>query len=102
MSEFRDPVDHVRTTRTHAGESMIDVANWPGYLIVVSGVVAIVGCIAALGTGHRGVAVTAAVTAVIGVTCGITWLVTEHLRIRRVERRWYKEHPEAPWRGRGS
>ena len=27
---YRDPVDHVRTTRSHAGESMIDVLRWPG------------------------------------------------------------------------
>jgi hypothetical protein len=31
---FHDPVDHLRTTRPFAGESLIDVLHWPGYLLV--------------------------------------------------------------------
>ena len=34
---YRDPVDHFRTTRPLAGESLIDVLHWPGYLLVVAG-----------------------------------------------------------------
>lgn len=40
---YHDPVDHLRTTRPLAGESLIDVLHWPGYLMVVAGVVAVCG-----------------------------------------------------------
>lgn len=33
---YRDPVDHLRTTRPLAGESLIDVVHWPGYLLIVA------------------------------------------------------------------
>lgn len=36
---YHDPVDHLRTTRPLAGESLIDVLHWPGYLLVVVGVI---------------------------------------------------------------
>ncbi len=50
---YRDPVDHLRTTRPLAGESLIDVVHWPGYLLIVAGVVGGVGALAAFGTGHH-------------------------------------------------
>ncbi|HEU0192241.1 MAG TPA: LapA family protein, partial [Mycobacterium sp.] len=31
---FRDPVDHMRTTRPHAGRALIDVLSWPGYSLI--------------------------------------------------------------------
>lgn len=91
---YRDPVDHMRTTRPFAGESMIDVASWPGYLLVVAGVVAFVGSLAAFGTGHHGQGMTSGVVAIIAVVCGVVWLTVEHLRVRRVAERWYAEHPD--------
>ena len=43
-----DPTDHSRTYQPHAGESMIDVYFWPGFFLIAVGVVALVGCVAAL------------------------------------------------------
>ena len=91
---YRDPVDHVRTTRSHAGESMIDVASWPGYLLLVTGVIAVVGCLAAFGTGHQTQGMTIGVIAVIALTFGLVYLAFEHRRVRRIEDRWYQAHPE--------
>lgn len=93
---YRDPVDHVRTTRSHAGESMIDVLRWPGYLLVVAGVLAVVGCLAAFGTGHESQGMTTGVIAVAAMTFGLVWLAAEHRRVRRIEDRWYDAHPEVP------
>jgi len=30
-----------------------------------------------------------------GFIVGAGWLLVEHLRVRRIEERWYAEHPDA-------
>lgn len=92
---FHDPVDHVRTTRTHAGESMIDVVNWPGHLLIVAGVVAVFRCLVALGTGHSSRGMIAGAIAVIALVLGLVWLTVEHRRVRKIENRWHEQHPDA-------
>lgn len=91
---FHDPVDHLRTTRPLAGESLIDVLQWPGYLLVVAGVIGACGSLAAFATGHHQQGVTASALAVIAGVLGLVWLAVEHRRIRRIADRWYAEHPE--------
>ncbi|HXY64783.1 MAG TPA: protein UsfY [Mycobacterium sp.] len=90
---FHDPVDHVRTTRLHAGESLIDPRSWPGHLLIVIGVVAIFRCLATFGAGHSDRGVIAAAIAIVAVTSGVLWLVVEHRRVCRVEDRWHEHHP---------
>ena len=48
----RDPVDHERSTRQHAGESMKNGANAPGLAGVAVAVVALIVGLFALATGH--------------------------------------------------
>lgn len=91
-----DPVDHARTTRQHAGESMKNGANAPGLALLAAGVIATVVCLASLATGRDGVAVTAALIAVLGYLAGAAWLVIAHRRVRAVEQRWLAEHPSVP------
>jgi hypothetical protein len=91
---FRDPVDHVRTTRPHAGRAVIDVLSWPGYLLVAVGMMAGVGCLAAFGTGHGLQGETIGAGAVIATVLGVTWLVVEHKRIGKVTELWYLTHPD--------
>ena len=86
-----DPTDHARTHHQHAGESMIDVYFLPGLFLIAVGVVAVVGCIAALAYHHTELLVWAAVTAALTVSGGVSWLVVERHRIRRVEARWRAE-----------
>jgi FtsH-binding integral membrane protein len=93
---FHDPVDHARTTRSHAGESMIDVMSWPGYLLIVVSVIAVVGCLDAFGTGHRYQGINIGVIAIVAVTFGLVWLMVEHRRVRHIEDRWLAEHPDVP------
>lgn len=91
---FRDPIDHLRTTRPLAGESLIDVLHWPGYLLIVAGVIGGCGSLAAFGSGHHNEGMTAGVTAIVITVVGLVWLALEHRRIRRLCDRWYTEHPE--------
>jgi hypothetical protein len=93
---YHDPVDHLRTTLPMAGESLIDVVLWPGYLFVVAGVIGACASLAAFGTGHQHVGMTAGVTAVAASVVGLVWLVVEHRRIRRIVLRWYADHPDVP------
>jgi FtsH-binding integral membrane protein len=92
---YHDPVDHFRTTRPFAGESLIDVVHWPGYLLIVAGVIGAVGSLAAFGTGHHHQGMTAGMVAIAVTVLGLIWLAFEHRRIRKLADRWYAEHPEA-------
>jgi hypothetical protein len=91
---YHDPVDHLRTTRPLAGESLIDVLHWPGYLLVVAGIVGGVGSLTAFGTGHEPQGMATGIVAVAVAAVGLVWLAFEHRRIRRIANRWYAEHPE--------
>ncbi|KZS79081.1 UsfY protein [Mycobacterium kansasii] len=93
---YRDPVDHLHTTRPLAGESLIDVLHLPGYLLVVVGVIGGVGSLAAFGTGHNSQGMVAGVAALVVTVAGLVWLAAEHRRVRRIAERWYAEHPEVP------
>ena len=93
---FHDPVDHARTTRQHAGESMIDVAAWPGYLLIFAGLIAFVGSLAAFGAGHPDSGMVTGAVAVTVVAGGLVWLAFEKRRVHRIENRWYAEHPDVP------
>jgi hypothetical protein len=93
---FHDPVDHMRTTRCHAGESLINVRSWPGYLLIVLGVVAVFRCLTTFGTGHSDRGIIAGALAIVTVALGLAWLWVERRRVRRIEDRWHAEHPGVP------
>jgi drug/metabolite transporter (DMT)-like permease len=95
MKSPKDPVDHSRTTRPHAGETMKDTKNLPGLVLLGVALVAFVSSLAAFGSGH-----TSAGVAMVSVAAGVlvislAWLLIEHLRVRKIEDRWYAEHPDA-------
>lgn len=93
---FRDPFDHVRTTRPHAGESLADTLTWPAYLFIAAGMVATVGCLAAFGTGYAARGLLAAAVAVVATALGLVWRILEHRRVVRIEDRWHQAHPDLP------
>ena len=88
-----DPIDHSRTHHQHAGESMIDVYFWPGLFLIAVGVVALAGCVAALAYHHTELLLWAGLTAALTASGGVSWLIVERHRLRRVEARWLAEHP---------
>lgn len=89
----KDPVDHSRTTRPHAGESMTDNAIMPALVLIGIGLVLFVSCLAAFATGNDSVGLTVGLLALAAFVVGSVWLVLEHLRVRRLEERWYTDHP---------
>lgn len=91
---FHDPVDHARTTRPHAGRAVIDVMGWPGYTLLVVGMVGAISSLTAFGTGHHHQGVEVAAFAIIAAALGAVWLLVEHRRIGRVNRQWQLAHPE--------
>jgi hypothetical protein len=94
MKGPKDPVDHARTTRPHAGESMKDNKIMPGLIVIGLALVSFVGCLAAFATRHHDVGLMLASFAGAGFVIGSAWLLVEHLRVRRIEERWYAEHPD--------
>jgi hypothetical protein len=91
----KDPVDHARTTRQHAGETMKNGVNAPGLILLAIAVVAMVVSLATFASGHSSVGVTAAVVAVVAAAVGGGWVYLVHMRVRRKEARWLAEHPQA-------
>jgi membrane associated rhomboid family serine protease len=95
MKSPKDPVDHARTTRPHAGESMTDTRNMPALIVIGLALAAFVGSLAAHATNHHGTGMVFAALAAVGFVIGLLWLAVEHRRVRNIEERWYAEHPEA-------
>ncbi|WP_123025526.1 protein UsfY [Mycolicibacterium stellerae] len=94
MKSPKDPVDHSRTTRPHAGESMTDTKNMPGLIVIGVALVCFVGALAAFATSHHDTGLAFASMAAAGLVIGMLWLVVEHRRVRGIEERWYAEHPD--------
>jgi archaellum biogenesis protein FlaJ (TadC family) len=95
MKGPKDPVDHARTTRPHAGESMKDNRIMPALILIGVALVLFVACLAAFATAHHDVGLVLAALSAAGFVIGAVWLALEHLRVRRIEERWYSEHPDA-------
>ena len=95
MKSPKDPIDHARTTRPHAGESMTDTKEMPALIVIGLSLVSFVGSLAAFATGHHDTGLAFVCIAAAGFAIGMLWLAVEHRRIRGIEERWYAEHPEA-------
>lgn len=91
---YRDPVDHVRTTQPHAGESFIDTLWLPGLLLIAVGTVLIACTVAATAYGNAGLSVVLGLIAGALVTAGALLVALEHHRVKRVEERWLHDHPD--------
>lgn len=94
MKSPEDPVDHARTFRPHAGETMKDTKNLPALILLGVALVSFVAALAAHATGNHtaGVAL-GSISAVVFVVAG-AWFMIEHRRVKGIEDRWYTEHPE--------
>jgi hypothetical protein len=88
----KDPVDHARTTRPHAGETMKDTVNMPALVLLVVALVSFVACLAAFGTSHGDIGTWLAVIAAVLFVASASWFGLEHWRVRRKERQWTATH----------
>jgi protein-S-isoprenylcysteine O-methyltransferase Ste14 len=95
MKSPKDPVDHSRTTRPHAGESMTDTKNMPALVVIGLALVCFVSALVAHATTHHSTGIAFGSASAILLIAGLVWLFVEHRRVRGIEERWYAEHPEA-------
>lgn len=95
MKSPDDPVDHARTTRPHAGETMKDTKNLPALILLGIALAAFVGALAATASGHGGDVgvILGSISAVVFIVAGV-WFLVEHRRVRGIEERWHAEHPD--------
>jgi hypothetical protein len=91
-----DPVDHARTTRQHAGETMKNGVNAPGLILLAIAVVAMVISLALFAMGDPSGGTVAAVVAIAAAVVGGGWVYLAHRRVRQKEADWLAEHPHAP------
>jgi protein-S-isoprenylcysteine O-methyltransferase Ste14 len=90
------PVDHVRTTRQHAGESIKNGANAPGLAGAAAAVVAVTVGLFAVAAGHPvGGAIALIVAAALGALSA-AWLLRTHRKVRDAEVRWHASHSDQP------
>ncbi|MCB0929288.1 MAG: LapA family protein [Mycobacterium sp.] len=94
MKTSEDPVDHARTTRSHAGETMTDIGNMPALAVLSVSLVLFVTSLVAFATYRAGIGMILGGSAAVGFVIGLAWLALEHRRVRRIEDRWYAEHPD--------
>ena len=95
MNSPEDPVDHARTTRPHAGETMKDTKNMPALILLGVALVSFVAALAAHAASNHTVGVIlGCISAVVFVVAG-AWFMIEHRRVKSIEDRWYAEHPDA-------
>jgi uncharacterized protein HemX len=99
MGDTRDdPVDHSRTTRQHAGETMKNGANAPGLVLAALGIVAMVFGLAAFATGSPVAGTVAIAVAVALALAGGVWVFIAHRRVRgnELQRAATQSNAEAP------
>ncbi|WNG86488.1 hypothetical protein C6A87_022000 [Mycobacterium sp. ITM-2016-00317] len=91
----RDPVDHARTTRQHAGETMKAGANAPGLISVGLGVLSLVLGLFSFANGTRTAGIVGVVVAVLLIGGGLAWLARTHRKVQQQQADWHEDHPEA-------
>jgi Flp pilus assembly protein TadB len=88
------PVDHARTTRQHAGESLTNGANAPGLAGSALAVIALTVGLFAVAAGHLMGGAIALIVAVILGGLSAAWLLRTHRRVRDAELRWHAAHSD--------
>ena len=93
----QDPVDHVRTTRQHAGETMKAGVNAPGLIAVGLGILSLVIGLAGFATATTTAGIAGIVGAVVLMGGGLAWLAYTHRRVHERQKAWHRDHPEVPY-----
>ncbi len=93
-----DPVDHARTFRQHAGETVTYGPRAPGVYAAVVATAALIVGLYALATGLLVPGcVAVGVAAVLGAA-GAAWILRTHRKVRDAELRWHEATgPIRPW-----
>jgi Flp pilus assembly protein TadB len=89
-------VDHARTTRQHAGESLKNGANAPGLVGSAVAVIALTIGLFAVAAGHLVAGATALIVAVLLGALSAAWLLRAHRKVRDAEVRWHAAYSDQP------
>jgi len=93
----RDPIDHARTYRQHAGETMKAGKNAVGLIGIGLGVLSMVVALFSFANGSRTTGVVAIIAAVLFAAAGFAWLALRHRKVVEKKVEWHREHPEVPY-----
>ncbi|CAN7590210.1 DUF308 domain-containing protein [Mycolicibacterium frederiksbergense] len=93
----RDPVDHARTYRQHAGEAMKAGRNSPGIVAVGLGVLSLVIGLFSFANSSTAAGAVGVVLAVLLIAGGLLWLARAHRKVKERDQDWYRAHPEVPY-----
>ena len=88
-----DPVDHARTTRQHAGETMKAGVDGPGLIAV--GLVALVVGLLSFASGSTAIGIVGVIVAVLLMGGGLVWLARTHRKVQEKQQDWHCDNPEA-------
>jgi multisubunit Na+/H+ antiporter MnhB subunit len=91
-----DPVDHSRTSRPHAGETLTHGANAPGLAAAAVAVVALVIGLFAFATGRLFAGSAAVILAAVLGAAGGAWVLRSHRKVRDAELRWHAVNSAEP------
>lgn len=91
-----DPVDHHRTFRLHAGETVTHGANAPGLVGAAVAVVALIVGLFSFATGHTAAGLIAVILAVVLGAASAVWLQRTHRKVREAELAWHAANSEEP------
>lgn len=89
-------VDHARTTRQHAGESLKNGTNVPGLAGSAVAVIALTVGLFAVATGHLVGGAIALIAAVVLGALSAAWLLRAHRKVRDAELRWHAAYSDQP------
>ncbi|MCJ0905933.1 hypothetical protein [Rhodococcus sp. ARC_M6] len=81
------PTDHAHTNRSHVGEAIADERSYPGYILIGLGLAALGLALVAAGYGFRGWALIAGAVCVVSFAFGVSAVLMERRRIKRLEGR---------------
>ncbi len=88
-----DPIDHSRTTRKWAGETMKNTATTPGLVVGALAIVAFVIGLFMFAASHTIAGVVAEVIAVVAFAIAVAWILGQHRKVARNEAAYRAEHP---------
>jgi hypothetical protein len=79
------PQDDSRTVRAHAGEAITDARNYPGYILIALGLVALGLALTAAGGGFEGWSIIAGIACPVLFAVGVALVLLERKRIKNME-----------------
>ncbi|MBV6756809.1 hypothetical protein [Rhodococcus opacus] len=83
-SEFR-PQDDAHTMRNHVGEAIADGRNWPGYILIATGIAVLGLTLVAAGYGFEGWALIGGIACVLCLVLGTVLVLLERRRVKALE-----------------